>query len=249
MSDKSSKRTILYVEDDLIIQMAMLSFLSKEYFDILVADNGTKALHYIFDENLSIDILLTDVNIGEGVNGWEVARCARLRVPTMPVIYTTGVGEDEWIANAVPFSRLCKKPVVPSRVIAVLSSLLGTRAADATVMPIPACLPQAALLLPVQNPAILEIEQIASMEEAPLGRRARMGNGTWVVGPLGRRLYRKDLPSPNCQWTPRRKAEVVAAFAGGLLSTREVHGIYGLSVDEFADWQRAGPRFDMLGLK
>jgi DNA-binding response OmpR family regulator len=149
MIDKSPKRTILYVEDDTIIQMAVLSFLSEEYFDILVADNGTQALHYIFDETLSIGALLTDVDIGEGVNGWEVARCARLRVPTMPVIYATGACEDEWIANAVPFSRLCKKPFVPSRVIAMLSSLLGTRAVEATAVPVLACLPQAALLLPV----------------------------------------------------------------------------------------------------
>jgi CheY-like chemotaxis protein len=121
----SSKTTLLYVEDNYIIQMAMLSFLSEEGFDILLADNGTQALHYIFDEKLSIDVLLTDVNIGAGVNGWEVARCARLQVPTMPVVYTSGVCEDEWIANAVPFGRLCRKPFVPSQVISVLSSLLG----------------------------------------------------------------------------------------------------------------------------
>jgi DNA-binding response OmpR family regulator len=133
MIDKLQKRTILYIEDDFIIQMAMMPFLSEEGYDILLADNGTQALHYIFDENLSIDVLLTDVNIGAGVNGWEVARCARLQVPTMPVIYTSGICEDEWIANAVPYGRLCRKPFVPSDVIAVLSSLLGTegrRASD-----------------------------------------------------------------------------------------------------------------------
>jgi DNA-binding response OmpR family regulator len=132
MIDKSLKRTILYVEDDFIMHMAMIPFLLEEGFDILLADNGTKALHYIFDENLSIDVLLTDVNIGEGVNGWEVARCARFQVPTMPVIYTSGVCEDEWIANAVPFGRLCTKPFTPSQVIAALSSLLGAEGRSAS---------------------------------------------------------------------------------------------------------------------
>ena len=179
MIDKSSKATILYVEDNCIIQMGMISFLSGEGFDILLADNGTQALHYIFDEKLSIDALLTDVDIGAGVNGWEVARCARLQVPTMPVVYTSGVCDDEWIANAVPFGRLCRKPFVPSQVIALLSSLLGGgQAVEATVMPILGCSPPAALLLPVLDPAILAIAQIASMEEAPPARKLYR-SGRW----------------------------------------------------------------------
>lgn len=74
--------------------------------------------------------------------------------------------------------------------------------------------------------------------------------GRWVIGPLGQKLSRKSLPSPNSRyWTPRRKAEVVAAVTGGLLGVDEVLRTYNLSVEEFAGWQRAIERFGMSGLK
>jgi CheY-like chemotaxis protein len=138
------KRTILYVEDNYLIQLPMISLLFEEGFEVFVADNGTQALDFVFNENLSIDALLADVDIGEGVNGWEVARCARLQAPTIPVVYTSSVREEEWMANAVPFSRLCSKPFTPSDVIAVLSSLMGSQQVEAKIAPILVCLPKLA---------------------------------------------------------------------------------------------------------
>ncbi|MBT2187424.1 DUF1153 domain-containing protein [Sphingobium nicotianae] len=73
---------------------------------------------------------------------------------------------------------------------------------------------------------------------------------SWVIGPLGQPLTEDCLPVAGCSyWTPRRKAEVVAAVNGGLLSVDEVFARYQLSVEEFAGWQRAVDRFGMPGLK
>ncbi|MBB6503790.1 hypothetical protein F4693_000745 [Sphingomonas endophytica] len=47
----------------------------------------------------------------------------------------------------------------------------------------------------------------------------------------------------------RRKAEVVAAVNGGLLSVDDVCSRYGLTVEEFAGWQRAIDRSGMPGLR
>jgi hypothetical protein len=47
----------------------------------------------------------------------------------------------------------------------------------------------------------------------------------------------------------RRKAEVVSAVAGGLLSVDEACERYGLSLEEFASWQRAVDRSGMPGLR
>ncbi|HZV58110.1 MAG TPA: DUF1153 domain-containing protein [Sphingobium sp.] len=72
---------------------------------------------------------------------------------------------------------------------------------------------------------------------------------SWVVGPMGQALSLKDLPSPNSPWTPRRKAEVVAAVTGGLLTVDEALERYNLSVEEFAGWQRAVDRHGVPGLR
>ncbi|MDE8650601.1 DUF1153 domain-containing protein [Novosphingobium album (ex Liu et al. 2023)] len=71
-----------------------------------------------------------------------------------------------------------------------------------------------------------------------------------VIGPLGEPLTLDMLPAPDTRrWVVRRKAEVVAAVNGGLLTIDEVCERYGLSLEEFAGWQRAVERSGMQGLR
>jgi Protein of unknown function (DUF1153) len=71
-----------------------------------------------------------------------------------------------------------------------------------------------------------------------------------VVGPLGEPLTLESLPAPGTsRWVVRRKAEVVAAVNGGLLSVDEACERYGLTLEEFAGWQRAVDRSGMPGLR
>ncbi|MFA5988083.1 MAG: DUF1153 domain-containing protein [Sphingomonas sp.] len=71
-----------------------------------------------------------------------------------------------------------------------------------------------------------------------------------VIGPLGEALTVDSLPPPETtRWVVRRKAEVVAAVNGGLLSVDDVCARYNLTVEEFAGWQRAIDRSGMPGLR
>ncbi len=71
-----------------------------------------------------------------------------------------------------------------------------------------------------------------------------------VVGPLGEPLTLASLPSPTTtRWVVRRKAEVVAAVNGGLLTIDEACERYSLTLEEFASWQRAVDRSGMAGLR
>lgn len=71
-----------------------------------------------------------------------------------------------------------------------------------------------------------------------------------VVGPLGEPLRRENLPPANTsRWVARRKAEVVAAVNGGLLSIAEACDRYDLTLEEFASWQRAVDREGLAGLR
>ena len=72
----------------------------------------------------------------------------------------------------------------------------------------------------------------------------------YVIGPTGVPLTLSDLPPANTQrWVIRRKAEVVAAVRGGLLSLDEACKRYTLTVEEFLAWQRAIDRFGLAGLR
>lgn len=71
-----------------------------------------------------------------------------------------------------------------------------------------------------------------------------------VIGPLGEPLTLDSLPPPETtRWVVRRKAEVVAAVKGGLLSVEEVCRRYNLTEEELASWQRAIDRAGMPGLR
>jgi hypothetical protein len=70
-----------------------------------------------------------------------------------------------------------------------------------------------------------------------------------VIGPTGRPLTPADLPAPDTtRWVVRRKAEVVAAVRGGLLSLDDACARYSLSVSEFLSWEQAIDRHGMAGL-
>ena len=61
----------------------------------------------------------------------------------------------------------------------------------------------------------------------------------YVIGPTGAPLTLSDLPPGDTQrWVIRRKAEVVAAVHGGLLSLDEACSRYSLTSEEFLGWLR-----------
>ncbi|WP_062228930.1 CtrA inhibitor SciP [Aureimonas frigidaquae] len=72
----------------------------------------------------------------------------------------------------------------------------------------------------------------------------------YVIGPDGSPLTVADLPPSNTRrWVIRRKAEVVAAVRGGLLSLDEACSKYTLTVEEFLSWQASIDRHGLAGLR
>jgi len=73
--------------------------------------------------------------------------------------------------------------------------------------------------------------------------------------PQDRRLLRTRtaadaLPPPDTKrWTPRRKASIVEAVLGGVISREEVCRRYDVSVDEFLSWQNTMEMHGEPGLR
>lgn len=72
----------------------------------------------------------------------------------------------------------------------------------------------------------------------------------YVIGPDGSPLTLADLPPANTKrWVIRRKAEVVAAVRGGLLSLDDACKTYALTVEEFLSWQASIDQYGLAGLR
>lgn len=78
----------------------------------------------------------------------------------------------------------------------------------------------------------------------------RHNRARYVIGPDGRALTVADLPPRDTKrWVIRRKAELVAAVRGGLLSLEEACERYTLTVEEFLSWQMSIDQHGLAGLR
>lgn len=69
------------------------------------------------------------------------------------------------------------------------------------------------------------------------------------MGPYGP-VTAADLPTTKTtRWSIRRKATLVAAVEGGLLSVQDACSRYALTVEEFVAWQHCIDRYGLNGLR
>jgi hypothetical protein len=69
--------------------------------------------------------LVTDINLREAMDGWQLATAARLANPNLPVVYMTAGRGEEWAAHGVPNSILLQKPFAPAQLVTAVSQLLN----------------------------------------------------------------------------------------------------------------------------
>ncbi|MDH3667968.1 MAG: DUF1153 domain-containing protein [Paracoccaceae bacterium] len=72
----------------------------------------------------------------------------------------------------------------------------------------------------------------------------------YVIGPDGEKMTCADLPPAAIRrWVPRRKAKVVAAVEGGLISREEACKRYEISDEEFECWKSGLSEHGLRGLR
>ena len=68
---------------------------------------------------------MTDINLQDGVSGWDVAKHARERDADIRVVYMTAASAGEWTAKGVPQSVLLTKPFAPAQIVSAVTTLLN----------------------------------------------------------------------------------------------------------------------------
>jgi DNA-binding NtrC family response regulator len=116
--------SLLLVEDEPLIALACLDALEERGFLVSLCGTGFDALNYIEMEP-KIAGVITDIRLGDGPDGWEVARRARAFFPTMPVVYITGDSAADFFVERVPDSVILQKPFAHGVLADVVSALLN----------------------------------------------------------------------------------------------------------------------------
>jgi DNA-binding response OmpR family regulator len=125
MACASAAPILLYVEDELITQTIVEAALREAGFPVVASCNGTDALAILRLGNVTFSGLITDIDLGDGPNGWDVARIARRVSRGVPVVYVSGASGHDWLSEGVPNSVMIAKPFAPSQIVVAVSSLLA----------------------------------------------------------------------------------------------------------------------------
>ena len=116
---------LFLVEDDALIRELLEASLTDAGFEVIEVSCGTTALAEFDADAARFRAVITDIRLGVGPDGWAVARRARERVPTMPVVYMSGDSSHEWSSKGVPNSLMVAKPFAPAQIITAVSTLLN----------------------------------------------------------------------------------------------------------------------------
>lgn len=118
-------RTILVVEDEPTVLMFLEEALAESGYTVVSARSGGEALNILGDGLSDFSVLVADIRIGDGLDGWEIARCAREIIPDLPIVYVTGDSAISWSEEGVPNSLLIQKPFDRSQLEGAIETLLN----------------------------------------------------------------------------------------------------------------------------
>jgi DNA-binding response OmpR family regulator len=108
-----------------LVQAVVAEALTEGGFEPAIADTGEEALNLLRADDRKYRALVTDFNLGDAVDGWEVAKQAREIEPAFPIVYMTGASAAQWTSHGVPNSVLLPKPFAPAQLVTAVSQLLN----------------------------------------------------------------------------------------------------------------------------
>lgn len=101
----SDEPVVLVVEDEPMIRLVLTEVLAKLGYAVLEAPSG-EAAQSMFETDRRIDVLFTDIMLGRGINGVELAAWARAHHPGTRIAYTTGA----WDISKLTDAPVLRKP-------------------------------------------------------------------------------------------------------------------------------------------
>jgi two-component system, response regulator PdtaR len=113
--------TMLVVEDEILVRLAICEDLAAEGYEVLTADDADQAIEILESRN-DITTIFTDIEMPGLMNGLKLAAAVRDRWPPVNIVITTGKARppnDQMPTN----SRFVAKPYQKRDVLGALQSL------------------------------------------------------------------------------------------------------------------------------
>ena len=122
---RGNGQRILLVEDEADLRAMMAEVLRMQGFHVLEAESGSDALNLLNYER-SVDLLITDIVMPGGMDGFDLAKQAQAVQAGLPVIYMSGFAGyiDESQMDVV--APVLRKPIPPAQMAEAIETALET---------------------------------------------------------------------------------------------------------------------------
>ena len=122
-STVSKRVSILLVEDEKPVRMALRRILEHSGFHVLEAQHGADALQVWYANPGGIDAVITDVRMPE-MGGPELVRLLRRASPHIPVVFMSGYSKEELRNGEDPLTAFLSKPFSRDQLIAAVRMVM-----------------------------------------------------------------------------------------------------------------------------
>ena len=116
----SAALVVLLVEDEVVLRWSIAEALRDAGYTVVETASGEEAIA-LCKSHVSIDVIVTDINLAGAVSGWDVADYFRAHRPEVPVLYTSGKQIDP--ARPVSGSAFVAKPYRNDNVVSACRRL------------------------------------------------------------------------------------------------------------------------------
>ncbi len=115
---------LLVVEDDPLIGLSMGAALEENGYRVSLCSSASEALVELRPGSRFL-ALVTDIRLGDLIDGWQLAMKARVTIPDLPVLYVSGDSAHEHRVKGVPNSILLQKPFAESELVNAVRTILS----------------------------------------------------------------------------------------------------------------------------
>ena len=122
------KKRIVFVEDDRLLSSEVCQSIEEYGYTVDPFYSGSSAIEAISGRDY-ITALVTDIDLGPGVDGFQIAAQARARYPHLPIVFASGTHGAQHISYGVRGSVFVAKPYHPDQIVHALQEVIRLEAA------------------------------------------------------------------------------------------------------------------------
>jgi CheY-like chemotaxis protein len=116
-------KVILVVEDELPVRKFVSELLQDSGYTVLAASSASDAVNAVSRWSASIDLLLTDIELGGGMSGIKLAEHLEAARPDLKVVLMSGSS----LPAPCDGSAFLRKPFAPTHLIDKIEEVLSRR--------------------------------------------------------------------------------------------------------------------------